>query len=532
MIKYNLICLTTAFGLTLSAACTSDSASGESGGEGVAARITGSIGTATVVETKATVGNGDDISYNAFVVGDKIGFFSATGLEAENAELTYNSYSFQRPDGADALIWKEGVAQKVYAYYPYSTVTLPVTGSEYPVSVWRAGESNKWNDGFEDFLAASGNNVPNGSLISLNFSHQFAMLIIKRGEGFDTNTSDIKVRLNYPVAHTANICRAEWPVTLRLQVDETGTSELTATQGTYTVAGSSGTGVDCAYVIIPVGGIYKDGVKQTAPLTVASVVLENNAGNEVTVPFALSSVAFKANTKYSVTVKMRDNRAVIEPEEIRRWEDETIEVIEPAGIKTAEEFEIWLSTYNQPSFPGRLDILNRYGTFDGSTNKWIFLLLNDIDNTATLSNTVITEFKDVFDGQGHTVSGLSLTGDGNVGFFGMLSGEVKNLKLHNIRVAKGTSSTSTDNFGALAGTLTNTGKISNCHVTGDASFVVGAGNTGGLAGFLNASGSITDCTSTAVVRGTDAGTTDLLVGKNDGGTVTGCTSTGTLITNN
>lgn len=529
MKNFNLIGLVSAFGFGLLAACTSDSLPAESEAEGIPAEITGSIGTATVVETKAAIEN---ISYGSFVAGDNIGFFSTTGLEAENVELTYTGHSFKRADSEEALLWKEGVAEKVYAYYPYSMAPAPVTGPKYPVSIWRTAETDKWNDGFQDFLAASADKVPNGSLISLSFSHQFAMLMIKRGQGFDTNASDIQVRLNYKVAKQAYIYRQNGNTTLRLQVDETaGEDGLVAYRGTYTPAGSTGSGVDCAYVIIPVGDIYKEDTKQGKALTVASVVLENNAGAEMTVPFTLSSGSFKADTKYLVTVKMRDNRAVIEPEEIRRWDDESIHVTEPAGIKTAEDFETWLSTYNDPSASERMSILSRYGTYDGTAGKWTFLLLNDIRNATTLANSAITGFTDNFDGQGHTISHISLGGNVFAGFFGTLSGEVKNLKLHDIRVAK-TDASAAGNFGALAGTVTGTGKISNCHITGDASFVVGAGNTGGIAGLLQSGGSITDCTSTAVVRGADSATTGLLVGKDEGGTVTGCSSTGTLITNN
>lgn len=530
MTKKNSIYLTAALALCLLAACSSESPLDETRRTGIRAEITGSIGSADVVVTKATEGNGDEISYASFDGGDAIGFFSEGGLTARNEKLTYANGSFKGAEGDGALIWKEGTADKVYGYYPYSASTV-VDGTEYPVSIWRPAAGGKWKEGFEDFLAASANNVSNGSLISMAFSHQFAMLIVKRGAGFDTNNSDISLRLNYPLGKTARISRKNGNTVLLLQQDETqeGIRQITGNPGTYKPAGAAGAGDACVYAIVPVGDVYKDGVKQEGALVVESVTLENNAGIEMTVPMSLSTGALKANTKYLVTVRMRDNQAVIEPEEIRRWEDEEISIVKPAGIENPEDFQAWMATYNNLSTPDRERILAKYGTLDRTTGRWTFLLLGDISYSfASEATAVITHFTDRLDGQGHTVSGLSLRGASHAGFFGTLSGEVANLTLHNIRIEKADGATS-GHYGALAGEVTSTGGIENCHITGDASFVVGTGATGGLAGTCQAGGTITDCTSTAVVSGTDPATTGLLVGTDAGGTITGCTTTGTLI---
>lgn len=534
--NYHFIYLAAALVLGLAGGgCSSESLVGGDAVSGTPARIVGSIGTAPVVETKAAVGNSDNLSYETFQNGDAIGFFSVGGLTAGNEKLTYSDGSFKGPEGDDALIWNEGTAQRVYAYYPYSAASAGAE-EEYAVSVWRQARHGQWAEGFDDLLAASANNLTNGSLISLAFSHQFAMLILKRGEGFEQNTSGVTVRLNYSIGKQAHISRKEWNTSLRLQEDQTGgVAELTGNAGTYKPTGSAGQGVACYYVMIPVGEVYNGGVKQDKALTVASVTLENNAGRELTVPFSLSAGPFQANTKYLVTVKMRDNQAVIEPEEIRRWEEETIPVEIPAGIGSAQDFETWVATYNDLTASDRNAILGRYGTFDAATSKWTFLLLQDFSYTFPIvPSSVITQFADIFDGQGHTLSGLSLAGAPIAGFFGTLSGEVKNLKLHNIQVEKTASTLSSDPsyYGALAGRVASGGRISRCQVTGDASFVVGTGTTGGLVGLLESGGSLTDCTSSAVVAGTDPATTDRLVGRNDGGTLSGCTATGTLITNN
>lgn len=529
MTNYSYIFWAAALVWGLTTGCNSESLVEDGPGQGRPAQIVGSIGTAPVVETKAQVGNGDNISYEAFADGDAIGFFSVTGLTAANEKLTYSGGSFKSPEGDDALIWKEGLAQRVYAYYPYTAASADADQA-YAVSIWRPAKPGAWNDGFEDLLAASANNLANGSLISLAFSHQFAMLILQRGEGFEQNNSEVVVALNSPLGKKAHISRKEWNTSLRLQVDAAGgVSELIANSGTYKPAGSSAQGQPCYYVMIPVGELYKDGVKQDQAAGVTSVTLENNAGRKLTVPFALSSGAFLANTKYLVTVHMRDNQAVIEPEEIRRWEEATIPVEIPAGIASAEDFERWMAAYNVAT-SDRTEVLSRYGTYDAGTGQWTFLLLNDIPCDFMLNrSSVITDFTDIFDGQGHTISGLSLAGSPSAGFFGTLSGEVKNLALENVQVEKIASGIG--DYGALAAQVTATGRITRCRITGDASLVVGEGRVGGLAGQLETGGSITDCTSTAVVAGSDAATTGLLVGYNNGGTLSGCTATGTLITN-
>lgn len=548
MTKHNIIYLTAALGLSLLTACTSESFSGEDRGAGIPAEITGTIGTAPVIDTKATVGNGDNISYSAFAAPDAIGFFATGGLVAGNMKLTYDNGSFKGNGGSDNLIWTEGTAT-AYTYFPYSentgtTTTDAGTNNTYSVSIWREAKSDsdpKWYAGFEDFLAASATNIPNGTLVSFGFRHQFAMLILERGKGFDTQKDDVTVQLNYKLSKKANLVGSGTSFKLQLQTDGSndGIQKLTGNPGKYKVSTKTDEdGIDCYYIIIPVGDVYNGNAKQSNALTVESVKLKNNADVDMTVPF-LPNFPFKANWKYRVIVQMRDNQAVIEPEEIVRWEKENIHIEKPIGIGRAKEFEEWYSTYNsyrgsnteedKNSYAGKLA---EFGTY--KNGKWTFLLLNNIDltsvSTVGKATTAITTFSDIFDGQGHTITGLSVSGSGNAGFFGTLSGEVKNLKLEDMQVQKSGDTTSDTNFGGIAGKVTSTGKISNCHILGEGSFVFGTGNVGGLAGSLTSGCTIENCTSTATVSGTETGTTGLLVGNTNGGTLTNCTSTGTVIT--
>lgn len=130
-------------------------------------------------------------------------------------------------------------------------------------------------------------------------------------------------------------------------------------------------------------------------------------------------------------------------------------------------------------------------------------------------------FTGVFDGNGHKVSHMTITGVGYLGLFGTLSGEVRNLGVVDVNVIAS---------GSLAGGIAgmNGGTVTQCYSTGA---VYGADSVGGLLG--GNSGEVIRCYSSAVVSG------DAFVGgligasrrSNGGGgtyAVTECYSTGTV----
>lgn len=107
------------------------------------------------------------------------------------------------------------------------------------------------------------------------------------------------------------------------------------------------------------------------------------------------------------------------------------------------------------------------------------------------AGTPDTPFEGVFDGQGHTVSGLFLSTETNgfcQGFFGYISGaEIRNMTLSN-------SSVKGYNFvGAIAGYAVNKSQIINCHNDG---IVSAARNfAGGVVGFSLAECLINGCSN-------------------------------------
>ena len=121
-----------------------------------------------------------------------------------------------------------------------------------------------------------------------------------------------------------------------------------------------------------------------------------------------------------------------------------------------------------------------------------------------------------FDGNGKTITGLTVTGsDRYTGLLGFIKGTVKNVVLTEINITSGTF------VGGVAGWSFG-GNIENCSVSGS----VSGSDVGGVVGYQQG-GSITGCSSSATVKGTQraggvAGAT------NSGATLTACYATGSV----
>jgi hypothetical protein len=126
-----------------------------------------------------------------------------------------------------------------------------------------------------------------------------------------------------------------------------------------------------------------------------------------------------------------------------------------------------------------------------------------------------TPFTGVFDGQGHTISGVVVddTSDADAGFFGVLAGTVSQLGLVNAKISGRAA-----DMGVLAGTMQ--GSVSASFVTGQ---VEGTVDAGGFAGVIDG-GSLTNCYSDVSVDATeDSGG---LVGLFTVGSLTDCYAVG------
>ena len=160
-----------------------------------------------------------------------------------------------------------------------------------------------------------------------------------------------------------------------------------------------------------------------------------------------------------------------------------------------------------------------------------------------------------FDGNGKTITGLTVTGSYKyAGLFGDIdeNGTVKNVVLEGVQI---TSDNSSDYAGGVAGD--SWGTIENCSVSGSVSGTTFAGGVvgsqwggsitgcnssatvkgvifaGGIAGETNSGASLTGCYATGDVTVENDGTNNShaggVVGYNGGGTLTACYATGNVI---
>lgn len=132
--------------------------------------------------------------------------------------------------------------------------------------------------------------------------------------------------------------------------------------------------------------------------------------------------------------------------------------------------------------------------YDAYSRGKTVLIDNDIDLSA-VEYVPIPTFGGVFDGQGHTISGLSLGGDGShMGLFRYVQegGTVQNLTVTGNVDTAGTMS----EIGAIVGT--NSGTITGCTFSGT---IYGVNNVGGIAGTNESTGMIYNCKTEGYAAG-------------------------------
>ena len=168
--------------------------------------------------------------------------------------------------------------------------------------------------------------------------------------------------------------------------------------------------------------------------------------------------------------------------------------------------------------------------------------------------TSSSSYTGTFDGGGHTITGLTVTGsDQYAGLFGYINsgGKVMNVVLEDVQI---TSDNSSGSVGGVAGN--SWGTIENCSVSGSVSGTTFAGGVvgsqwggsitgcnssatvngeayvGGIAGETNSGASLTGCYATGDVTVENDGTNNShaggVVGYNGGGTLTACYATGSV----
>ena len=186
----------------------------------------------------------------------------------------------------------------------------------------------------------------------------------------------------------------------------------------------------------------------------------------------------------------------------------------PAALAAGSADVVYLRTAED------LAELSKNCTLDSWSQGKTVYLEADIDLTGT-DFVPIPTFGGTFEGQGHTISGLSLTGSGNVrGLFRYIqpSGVVRDLSVEGWIDPTDRKNT----LGGIAGS--NQGLLSNCSFHGT---VRGADYIGGLVGTNESSGQIINCTFSGAVTGEHY--VGGIAGQN-GGSIIRCANSGSINT--
>ena len=165
-----------------------------------------------------------------------------------------------------------------------------------------------------------------------------------------------------------------------------------------------------------------------------------------------------------------------------------LSLVAPAALAAESAGSIYLRTTED------LAELSRNCTLDSWSQGKTVYLEADIDLTGVDFSPIPT-FGGTFEGQGHTISGLSITGSGNVrGLFRYIqpTGAVRDLHVSGSIAPSDRKNT----LGGLAGE--NQGTITNCTFSGAVS---GADSIGGIAGINEVQGQIINCSFSGSVTG-------------------------------
>ena len=281
-------------------------------------------------------------------------------------------------------------------------------------------------------------------------------------------------------------------MTLYAQWEQLAVTTINNIPENVIIAGSS---VEIPYTVTDNGGAtLTEGTDYTAKLGDSDVTGPLNITTTGTYTLTVTGINDYAGSQQSVTFNVVRICAVGNGEENTPFE-----------ISSNQELKNVATYVNN----GSLDTANKY-----------FKLTTDLDFTND-TYTIIGDdkpFKGTFDGQEHTITGVSLTEENmNMGLFGFNTGTVKNLSLTNSTI------NNTEGYwyyrkGGIVGY--NSGIVENCHV--DASVTLyGKGFVGGIAGKIGTGSAIRGCTSAADVASTYGdGYQGGLIGGRDSGSLT------------
>ena len=417
-----------------------------------------------------------DDSYTSNYGGENI---EVSKLEGESVWTLANEVLYQ------------GSGQTYFAYAPYQSIEAGAPSVDFTVEANQSADEGKGMQR-SDLLYAAGN--VDDPTLAITFSHKLSKLTVTlTPEGFGTDE----------VSFTGVTLRGTLPTTtLNLTDGTVDTATGTATDITMCPTGTNNT-YEC--ILVP----------QTVKYSVVIDAKVNNSPKSYVYTPA-NAYEFKSNNSYTLTltVKKADEPTAIKGIDVKGW-DESIalgngEAVEPYTIDAEGHYTVYtakgLLAWAEAAREGN------------SRNPVNCTLAADIDMTGQNWTPIMTgyapQYNGVFDGNGHTITGL-----GNC-LLGENKGEVRNLTLVNPTGL--TLPGSSFSAGAVAGI--NEGTIENCHVVGGS--VKGYACSGGIVGING--GTIRACSSSAMV------TTDGYNGRGGGivgdnaGPVLACYATGSV----
>lgn len=367
------------------------------------------------------------------------------------------------PDGATALFNINGAFQLTNQLFTYTDHTWKSEN----VLQWEEQEENCYltaiypafneysyqtlyiDNQLTDLLIAQDTLKP-GNDIKLTFKHLFSSLTIQLNEIIKTEIQDINLTIPQTVSWV-DPTNGNYT----LEISEHSVTGLPDNNGTYTF-------------IIP-------------PMEDAILTLQLTLSDETTYTHVLNPYTFKSGYSYVCNIIKEDERP---------------------GIRTAEDLVAFSLLYNKQSYTGDKTLANFGEEIDGQT---VYRLLNDITLTEEQSKRILPigyyeslTFNQVFDGEGHTISNLTLPDKSvyskvNISFSGLFGcigsgGIVKDLHIRNARTIQEPTCT---RVGFIA--TQNEGTIINCSVEGSTIYNGSNNASGFICGQLSSIGYIINC---------------------------------------
>lgn len=358
---------------------------------------------------------------------------------------------------------------KTFAYYPYSKINNVIkTENGYPIDIYIKDNNNPYystdnnnpdnKNKVIDLLTASNTGSLDDGKIFYSFKHACSMLMIYRGEGFDSeNISDRTVKVKLKAGLEAFVVYNKNEFTLKTYTDESA-QQIFETNYCKSYQAVGQIEAKPVYsVILPPGA------------EVEYIQMMDNFGTMQYI-YPEKNLKLDGGYRYPATVKMDGLFPTIYPHEIKVWTNETIQISKNDGIYTTEDLKEWMDAYNSDNQSD--ESLTNYGTKNDESDKWTFHIYADIDcSTIGDCQSFIQTFKDCLEGHGHTLSNINLkksdnsSTSENIGFIGDLAdgGSINNLKIDGISISGGTDAD--DCTGTITGTITN-GSITECKITG------------------------------------------------------------------